>query len=81
MANYCLNFSTDKEKEAFNTLVKTVASYGLTEGLARVKVASYIEELSERYFTGKNKNKESVETRIIGVIYVLLTFCFCNIMQ
>lgn len=62
MANYCLNFSTDKEKEAFNTLVKTVASYGLTEGLARVKVASYIEELSERYFTGKNKNKENVET-------------------
>ena len=75
MANYCLNINgfSAQEKQAFEILTKTVESYGLSKGAARLKVSSYIEELSERYFTGNNKNKENIEDATSEILKNIIT--------
>ncbi|MBQ9658385.1 MAG: hypothetical protein IJV31_06430, partial [Clostridia bacterium] len=68
-----INGFSAQEKQAFEILTKTVESYRLSKGAARLKVSSYIEELSERYFTGNNKNKENIEDATSEILKNIVT--------
>ncbi|MBQ9311617.1 MAG: hypothetical protein IJ213_01075, partial [Bacteroidales bacterium] len=65
MANFCLNVNnfSEEHKKALETLINVVKDYGFTEAAARIKVFSYIEELSEKYFI-KEANKYDTEKAV-----------------